>query len=322
MGRSAASLARILSLCVRPEGGGPVADPAALRAAVTDLRRVILSRAGEEIRAAEEPTSRRARRLLVAALVLAVASSAVFARLYSRLVRERRTLEDRLVRSEKLSALATLAAGIAHELNNPMATIAMSAEALASRLAADSDQGRYATAIGEEAERCRSIIADLSDLARGASLDLGPVDALELAREAARAVARRFPAVAVEVAAEPSAGLPLVSADRGKLRQLLVNLLLNGAEASEPGGRVTLTVTVGGARLRFAVKDEGRGIPRHLLDRIFDPFFTGKPKGLGLGLTICHRIAEMHGGELSVASEGPGRGATFTFLLPLEVPRA
>jgi signal transduction histidine kinase len=84
---------------------------------------------------------------------------------------------------------------------------------------------------------------------------------------------------------------------------------------------VRLAVRRSGGRLSFSVRDHGRGIPAHLLDRIFDPFFTDKSRGLGLGLTICHRIAELHGGELTAASEGPDRGSTFTFSLPLEASR-
>jgi signal transduction histidine kinase len=169
-----AILDRILALCGRQEAGSTAGTAEELRTAIAALRRTILSRIGDEIRATGEPAYRRAFRLLYAALAFAGITSIVFAWFFRRLLRERRALTDRLFRSEKLSALATLAAGISHELNNPLATIAMSAEALASRLPPASEEARYAAAVGEEVERCRSIIADLSDLARGATLDPGP----------------------------------------------------------------------------------------------------------------------------------------------------
>jgi signal transduction histidine kinase len=316
-----ASLERVLGLCARQGSTGQAPAAEELRAAIASLRRAILSRINEEIRATGEPAYRRAFRLLYAALAFAVGTSLVFAWTFRRLIRERRALTDRLVRSEKLSALATLAAGISHELNNPLATIAMSAEALASRLPGSSEEARYAAAVEEEVERCRTIIADLSDLARGATLDPGPVDPGEVAREAVRIVARHLDDPATRIGTDLATGLPLIRADRGKLRQLLVNLLQNAVDASGPEGRVWLTIRRTAGRLSISVRDEGRGIPPHLLDRIFEPFFTDKSKGVGLGLTICHRIAELHGGELTAASDGPGRGSTFTFSLPLEASR-
>jgi signal transduction histidine kinase len=254
----------------------------------------------------------------VAACLIALGGSGTFAWLYHRLVGERRRLEERVRRSEKLAALGTLAAGVAHEINNPLATISMSAEALQKRLPSDSGEVRYLTAIQEEAHRCRGIIQDLSDLARGGSLDREPVEPEELAREALRIVRRNANLPSAEIGLSIPDGLPLLSADRGKLLQVLVNLLSNGVEAAGEGGNVHLTARRQDGRLTFEVADDGQGIPAHLLERIFEPFYTDKDRGVGLGLALCHRIAELHGGDLSADSPGPGRGAVFRLRLPLK----
>ena len=291
-------------------------DVSRLRETAAELKKVTIRQVKADLRAAEEPTQDRAIRLLLAAGLAALGGAATFAWLYSRLVRERRQLEDRVRRSEKLAAIGTLAAGIAHEINNPLATISMSAEALADRIPVDSPNVAYCQAIQEEADRCQAIIGDLSDLARGGSLDREPVDPEEVLNGALRIVRRNAALPDVPVDSEVPPDLPLVSADRGKLLQVLVNLLRNAVEATGEGGRVFLSARQENGYISFSVRDEGRGIPAHLLDRIFEPFYTDKERGVGLGLTLCHRIAELHGGEMRV--ESGSRGSTFTLLLPLE----
>lgn len=298
-------------------GGG---DIALFKTSVGELKKEILREVQADLRRAEEPTHRRAVRLLIAAGFAAVGGAATFAWFYSRLVRERRQLEDRVRRSEKLAALGTLAGGLAHEINNPLAAISMAAEALAERLGSDSEAVEFCLAIQEETARCRDLIADLSDLARGGAVDRGPVDLLELYREAARIVRRNAALPEERVQIRVPDHLPLISADRGKLLQLLVNLLQNALEASGGGGPVRLSARSENGTLLLQVVDKGQGIPGHLLDRIFEPFFTNKENGVGLGLTLCHRIAELHGGELTATSAGPGHGAVFTLILPAEAP--
>ncbi|MHC4470288.1 MAG: sensor histidine kinase [Planctomycetota bacterium] len=293
-------------------------DVPRLHETVAELKALTIRQVTRDLESAEGPTQARAMRLLVAAGLAAVGGAATFAWLYYRLVRERRRLEERVRRSEKLAALGTLAAGIAHEINNPLAMISMSAEALSNRIPADSQEVGFCQAIQEEAQRCQGIIGDLSDLARGGSLDREPVDPGEVSSGALRIVRRNRALPDVVVEADVPENLPLVSADRGKLLQVLVNLLQNGIEASGAGGRVRLVARQDDGYISFRVRDEGRGIPPHLVDRIFDPFYSDKDRGVGLGLTLCHRIAELHGGELRVESPGEGEGSTFTLLLPLE----
>jgi len=227
-------------------------------------------------------------------------------------------LEARVARSEKLAALGTLAAGLAHEINNPLATISISAEVLAERPQAGSEESGFLEAIQEEADRCRAITGDLTDLARGGTIDREPVDVSDLLEDAGRILVRSHGerAAGIRTAVDPD--LPLISADRGKLLQVLVNLLTNSLEASGATVDVLLSARRTNRKLRIQVKDQGRGIPPGRLERIFEPFYTDKQRGVGIGLTLCHRIAELHGGVLTAASQGSERGAIFTLVLPID----
>jgi two-component system sensor histidine kinase HydH len=311
-------LERILALSKNIEEGVPPDELPALRKAVSSFEKSVLDEVEREIRRAEKPAHRRAVRLLIAAVLVALGGSATFAWLFARLVRERRDLEARVRRSEKLAALGTLAAGLAHEINNPLATIAISAEVLGARVPDGSEEGEFCRAIQEEADRCRAIIDDLTDLARSGAVDREPVDVVELADEALRIIRRGRPPETISIRSDVPDDLPLLSADRGKLLQVLVNLIANGIEAAGDEGEVRLSASRSNSRLLIQVRDNGRGIEPARLDRIFEPFYTEKERGVGLGLTLCHRIAELHGGSLTAKSPGPGRGAVFTLDLPLE----
>ncbi len=319
-----AQLDRLLALSHAMLDGDGSVDPTLLKGAVLELKKSILLKANLELHPVHEPTRRRAVRLLVASCLLTLGSAGTFAWLYSKLVRERRNLEERVHRSERLAALGTLAAGIAHEINNPLATISVSAEALVERITGGPDEVAYLLAIEEEALRCRDIIGDLSDLARGGSLDREPVDLRLLVDDAMRIIERNSSLPPAKVINEVTDNLPLVSADRGKLLQILVNLLRNGIEASgvedKEGaqGQVTVSARISGGSLSLLVADNGRGISPKRLDRIFDPFYTEKETGVGLGLSLCHRIAELHGGSLTARSGGVDRGSTFTLRVPVE----
>jgi len=311
-------LTRVISLSEGLEAGLPPAELTALHRAVSDFERSVIRQVERDLRLAEKPAHRRAVRLLIAAGLVALGGSATFAWFYSRLVRERNELEARVQRSEKLAALGTMAAGLAHEINNPLATISLSAEVLAERMENDSEEGEFCRAIQEEADRCRAITGDLTDLARGGSIDREPVDVPDLLAEAVRILRRRRAGREAEVRTEADRDLPLIGADRGKLLQVLVNLLQNGVEAAGEKAEILLSARRSNGRLHIQVRDRGRGIPPGRLERIFEPFFTDKERGVGLGLTLCHRIAELHGGALTAASPGPDRGATFTLILPID----
>ena len=244
-------------------------------------------------------------------------------------ITERVVASRAVARSEKLSAVGRLAAGVVHEINNPLATIAACAEALESRVAEGAygsspeveDLREYLQLIRGEAFRCKEITNGLLDFSRARAVQHAPVNVSEVVESAARLLLhqRRGPAIRIEVEAAPR--LPLVAGDEGQLQQAVVILAENAVDAMPEGGTLTLrtrAVTEGddGAVL-IEVGDTGSGIPPEILERIFDPFFTTKEigRGTGLGLAVCYGIVTEHGGRIGVDST-PGRGTTFTIRLP------
>ncbi|MGB8509599.1 MAG: ATP-binding protein, partial [Pyrinomonadaceae bacterium] len=234
-----------------------------------------------------------------------------------------------VARSEKLAAVGRLAAGVVHEINNPLATIAACAEALESRVgegvygttSPDVDDLReYLQLIRSEAFRCKQITNGLLDFSRARAGQHAPVNVSEVVESAARLLLhqRRGPSVRIDV--EVSEHLPLVSGDEGQLQQAVIILAENAMDAMPEGG--TLRLHARHAELEASgvvveVSDTGHGIPPEILERIFDPFFTTKEvgRGTGLGLAVCYGIVTEHGGRISVDST-VGRGTTFTIRLP------
>jgi two-component system NtrC family sensor kinase len=244
-------------------------------------------------------------------------------------ITERVVASRAVARSEKLAAVGRLAAGVVHEINNPLATIAACAEALESRVAEGAygsspevdDLREYLQLIRGEAFRCKEITNGLLDFSRARAVQHAPVNVSEVLESAARLLLhqRRGPAIRIEVEAAPR--LPLVAGDEGQLQQAVIILAENALDAMPEGGTLTLRTRaiiegVAGAVL-IEVGDTGSGIPPEILERIFDPFFTTKEigRGTGLGLAVCYGIVTEHGGRIGVDST-PGRGTTFTIRLP------
>jgi signal transduction histidine kinase len=228
-----------------------------------------------------------------------------------------------LALSEKLASIGTLAAGVSHEINNPIGVIANKVQILRYRLQ-DGDAPEKLLAeldvIDKHARRVAQITAGLLQFSREAPFELQPIDFGQLLREAADLVRVPFRHAEVELQCEPRP-LPDGVAARGSanhLLQVLINILLNAKDASTRGGRVELDCDAGGNELTLRVRDFGAGIAPEHLPKIFDPFFTTKDvdKGTGLGLAISHGIVERHGGRIEVDSE-LGRGTTFRIVLPL-----
>jgi two-component system NtrC family sensor kinase len=226
---------------------------------------------------------------------------------------------ESLLRSEKLATVGRLAAGLAHEVGNPLGAIAGYADLARARLPPGADPeladaiARIATAAG----RIDRTVRDLLDFARPAAPALLPIDllaALDAALRLAR-VQARFRAVEVVQVVAPR--LPPVLADEHQLAQVFLNLLLNAGDATGGAGRVEVRAAATGGRVVVELEDSGPGIPPADLPRVFDPFFTTKDpgQGTGLGLAVCHGIVSAMGGEIGVRSP-PGRGACFTLRLP------
>jgi len=245
-------------------------------------------------------------------------------------ITELKEQQQRLMQASRLADVGLLAAGVAHEINTPLASIALRAESML-RAAEDprlleidafKSFPRYLRTIGAEVERCKAIIGALLEFSRSRRheltlSDLGPL----LARTAdlMRAEARTR-GVQLELRC---GALPCVRCDPGQLRQVLVALMMNALEACVPNGRVLLAAAPSedGQRLVLWIEDDGVGISEENLGRVFSPFFTTKPvgQGTGLGLAVCHGIVSAHGGEIRLGSN-PGHGTRVTIELPLGGP--
>lgn len=228
-------------------------------------------------------------------------------------------------RAEKLAAVGRLAAGVVHEINNPLATIAACAEALEQRIdegafdRSDSveDLTEYLGIIKSEAFRCKTITTDLLDFSRIRTGQRAPVDAGEIVRSAANLIShqKRGESITQKIEIEPN--LPLISADGGQIQQAVIALATNGIDAMGGHGTLTFRAFAKNDRVVIEVADTGTGIPPEDMSKIFEPFFTTKEigKGTGLGLSVCYGIVSEHSGRLSVRSS-IGKGTTFSIFLP------
>ena len=247
----------------------------------------------------------------------------------ARLVDALRHSRQQVIRAERLGTLGTLAAGLAHEINNPLVSIHTFLSLVQEKRRDDDAEfwGDYYRLACQEVERIRGLVATMSRLGRssGETPRFAPCDVGSLLEESATLLGREARRADVRLATEIEPDLPKVQAVREQLHQVLLNLVLNAMQASPKGGEVRLSARVGGpnggAGVCVEVVDQGHGIAEEDLERIFDPFFTtkGPDKGTGLGLMICHRVVSEHGGTIEVASR-PGRGATFRLRLPVEPP--
>jgi two-component system NtrC family sensor kinase len=229
-------------------------------------------------------------------------------------------------RADKLAAVGRLAAGVVHEINNPLATISACAEALEHRVEegafdgsdAIDDLNEYLGLIKNEAFRCKSITTGLLDFSRLRTGDRHLVDLSETIRSSANLISHQNRGGAIEISVELPDEMPLVKADAGHIQQAIIALATNAIDAMPDGGKVTFAATADHKRLLIEVQDTGVGIETEDMSKIFEPFFTTKEvgKGTGLGLAVCYGIVTDHGGRLSVRSS-IGKGTTFTIALPI-----
>ena len=232
--------------------------------------------------------------------------------------RAQEALERRLIFADRMASLGTLAAGVAHEIRNPLASISGSVELLSSDPSTDEDSAALMRIVTREIERLNGLISELLDYANPRAPNLARFDLCEVVRDTLRVFAQtaKFTKVTVEFEDDDGQREIRIEADPEKIRQLIWNLLRNGAEASVQGGHhlwVSVTAQEDAAELIF--RDDGPGIPQEVLAHIFDPFFTTKSKGSGLGLATVHGTVSDHAGTITVASE-EGQGASFRVRLP------
>jgi len=240
-------------------------------------------------------------------------------------ITERKKMEQQLRQSEKLSALGQLVAGVAHELNNPLAVVMGSAQILANSRELSEKSRNDMTRIILESDRAAKIVRNLLSFARMREPDLGVIDLNRLMGDVLKRHESQLMAGRIQVEKHLAPHLPATQADAGQIEQVLTNLLNNAIQAvgsrAEPR-TISVYTEENGPWIRMAFADNGTGIRSDMLNKIFDPFFTTQPpgKGPGLGLSICHSIVQAHRGRIWAQSEF-GQGATFFIELPiLELP--
>lgn len=220
-------------------------------------------------------------------------------------------------RTERLAALGQLSAGLAHELRNPLGTIRVSAEMLQSNLPAGNEIAKELTGfIATEVDRTNSLVTRFLEFARPLELRLEKADLAETIDAAIRDLERHNPPFDVTVYRNYSPEIHPFAFDAELLGRVFYNLLLNAAQATPPGGAITVKTRAVGGAVEIAVIDRGAGIPAKDLENIFNPFFTTKKSGVGLGLAIVSKIVDLHGGKITVESE-PGKGSAFRVFLPI-----
>lgn len=245
-----------------------------------------------------------------------------------------RELEERLRRADRLAALGTMAAGIAHDIRNPLTSILIFSQLMSLHHDDPDVRAKFDRVVPRELERVQAVIEDMMELARPTTLNLEPTNLNEVLMQVLELYEGQAATQGIKVAREFGSDLPFCMADRKRLHRCFSNLISNGVQAMANGGDLAVRTTVvpaavlpyapaadpgsgapNGSAIRVIIADTGQGIPLDRLPRIFDPFYTTKEKGLGLGMAITHRIIEDHKGSIDVQSQ-VGLGTTFTIHLP------
>jgi signal transduction histidine kinase len=231
-------------------------------------------------------------------------------------------MTQQLWQASKLATLGELAASVAHELNNPLATISLRLESLAEQLAVDEDKLRSVQIVADEVDRMGKLVGSLLEFSRRGHQQISTIVIGEEIEKSIELIEYYLRTRKIEVSKDFETRLPTVQADRQQLRQLFLNLLTNASDAMPDGGKLVVrarnTRLENGPRaVRLEFADAGTGIAAAELEKIWEPFFTTKPegKGTGLGLAICRRVVEEHQGTISIESR-LGQGTTVIILLP------
>ncbi len=231
---------------------------------------------------------------------------------------EVRRLQDEVRRKEKLAAIGELAAGVAHEIRNPLSSIKGIASYYKSKFKNGSEDAELAGVMIEEVDRLSRVIGELLEFARPTQLNLKPTEINELLKHSVKLVQQEATENNVEIVLNLSKAPIEAKVDPDRLSQCFLNLLLNALQAMKDGGRLTISDSItNNGNIDIRIQDNGNGIYPDKINKIFDPYFTTKPKGTGLGLAIVHKIVEAHKGQIKVHSK-VGKGTTVSIILPVE----
>jgi two-component system sensor histidine kinase HydH len=233
-------------------------------------------------------------------------------------LREIRDLQEKVRRSERLASLGRLAAGVAHEIRNPLSSIRGFAQYFMRRLKGQEEEQGYASIMVKEVDRLNRVISELLDFARPKEPHREPQALEEIIDYSLKLLQSEFSQLKIKVEKSFEPDLPKVEVDRDQISQAFLNLFLNSLESIEGEGKIKVSLKriSQPPALEVAIMDTGRGIAREDLGKVFEPFFSTKRKGSGLGLAIVHQIVEGHGGNIAVDSQ-EGRGTTFRITLPV-----
>jgi signal transduction histidine kinase len=229
--------------------------------------------------------------------------------------RRRELLQAELAHKERLSSLGQMAAGLAHEIKNPLGSIQGAAEILGDDAAPNSRQADLLDVLSKESKRLGVVVDHFLSFARPRAPALSRVDVNGVVERAAAQVGLEADRRGVGVRCRTSERLPVIGADAGQLHQVLLNVMLNAVAASKDGGEVVVRTAPADGGVEITVRDRGDGIAPEDLPRVFDPFFTTRDSGTGLGLSISHAIITDHGGTIDIDSM-PGEGTNVTIRLP------
>jgi two-component system NtrC family sensor kinase len=235
-------------------------------------------------------------------------------------ITDRAELEKRLVQADKLSSIGLLAAGVAHEVNTPLAVISTYAQMLAKQISGDAEKAPLLEKIARQTFRASEIVNSLLNFSRTSPTEFVTVDLNKVIRETLTLLDHQLSKAGVEVKLALDDNLPRIKGNPGKLQQVFLNLFLNARDAMESGGILALSTETEDGLVKAIVADSGAGMSRENAAHIFDPFFTTKiaKKGTGLGLSVSYGIVREHGGDIEVQSE-LGAGARFELSFPPSV---
>ncbi len=222
---------------------------------------------------------------------------------------------EQMKRAERMFAVGQLAAGLAHEIRNPLGSVAGAAGILQRNANLEPKHKECVEIINKESQRLNRLLTDFLDFARPRTPECQPIDVNALLDSVLKLAAHGIDMEGIHLRRDAGVPVPQIEGDPEMLEQMLLNLVMNAIQAMPGGGEIVVSAALHQGKLLIRVRDQGCGIDAALRDKIFDPFFTTKESGTGLGLPVAHQIVEQHGGILT-AEPNPDAGMTFSVALP------